>query len=130
MIKVGQSLWRGRGVFALRAFEPNEIIEQAPVKVIPLDQISHVEPTVLDSDCYRWGELDQELAVVLGSGSLYNHSIAPNARYQRRAGELVMEFVATRAIGCGDKILINDNGQVNDLTEIVFEGETWRWAKS
>lgn len=117
-------------MFALRAFGADDIIERAHVVVIPAEQILHLEPTVLDSYCYRWGEQDQELAIVLGTGSLYNHSFAPNARYQRRTGELVMEFVATRAIESGDEILINYNGQVDDLTPIVFEGDAWRWSKS
>lgn len=126
MVAVRPSEGKGRGVFALKDFAPGEVIERAPVIVIPAEQTRHIEATVLDNYTYCWGEEGKELALVLGAGSVYNHSSHPNAVYERAPDELEMRYVALREIAEGEEIFINYLGRSDDTTPVVFEGSSWR----
>ena len=42
--------------------------------------------------------------IVLGFGSLYNHSAQPNSRMDRRCAERVVEFVALRDIAPDEEV--------------------------
>jgi uncharacterized protein len=60
------------------------------------------------------------VAVVLGYGSLYNHSYKPNAYYRDRRNR-VKEFIALRDIAAGEEITINYNGSPHDPSDVGFE---------
>ncbi len=60
-------------------------------------------------------------AIVLGYGSIYNHSYVPNVLYFRKFDERVMEYVALRIIAAGEEITINHNGNPDDRTPVWFE---------
>jgi SET domain-containing protein len=111
---------RGRGVFALAPIGAGETIERAPVIPFPPEQWEHLERTVLDRYGFDWGEDGRSGAIVLGFGSLYNHSYTPNARYLRRLEEQVMEFVALRGIAAGEEITVNYNGRPDDRSPMWF----------
>lgn len=105
--EVIESPGRGRGVFALRAIHAGETVERAPVIEIPGPQWDHLAQTVLHDHCFAWGPALQDAAIVMGHGSFYNHSYAPNARFIRHLGERVMAYVARRDIAAGEEITIN-----------------------
>lgn len=105
--RVVESPGRGRGVFATRALEAGEVIERAPVIVIPGDEWEDMQETSLAEHCFSWGPTLADAAVVFGHGSFYNHSYSPNARFVRRLEEQAMEYVARRAIAAGEEITIN-----------------------
>ncbi len=96
--------------------------------VIPGEQACHIEKTILDHYCFDWGKDGSQLAVLLGLGSIYNHSYQPNARYVRKLEERIMQFVALRDIEVGEEICVNYNGKPDDGTEIAFREETWERA--
>jgi SET domain-containing protein len=106
-VEVAPSLLGGRGVFALRRFEPEELIEACPVVPIPTEDVSAVCTTVLGHYVYEW---DDGVAMALGFGSLYNHAPAPNARYERDTDPAVLRVVATQPIEAGDEVLIDYTG--------------------
>lgn len=110
VIRVGSSKGKGRGVFARRQIAEGELIEQAPVLVIPAAEWKHLEQTMLYSYCFSWGAEHQHAALALGFGSLYNHSYQPNAAYVKRLAEGVIDFVALRQIAPGQEITINYHG--------------------
>lgn len=112
---------KGRGVFALRPFRANERIERAPVIIIPSEQSAHIEQTELGFYWYNWRVEADDAAIVLGCGSIYNHSYRPNARYVRRFEDEVMEYFAVRDIAEGEEICINYNGDPDDLSEVWFD---------
>ena len=106
-LEVAPSQLGGRGVFARRPFEPDELIEACPVVVVPSEDVAAVCSTVLGHYVYEW---DEGVAVALGFGSLYNHAAVPNARYERDADPDVLRVVAARPIQSGDEVLIDYTG--------------------
>lgn len=120
MIHVGSSKGKGRGVFARRQLAEGELIEQAPVLVIPGAEWRHIEQTVLYNYCFSWGPDLEHAALALGFGSLYNHSYQPNAVYIKRMAEMVIDFIALRKIGLGEEITVNYNGSPGDQAPMWF----------
>jgi SET domain-containing protein len=94
----------GRGVFANRNFKDAETIEVCPVIFIAdLDQ-SRWKGTMLEDYVFGWGH---NLAIVLGYGSLYNHSTDANVGQFRSLKDCIMTFYAKRAIKQGEQLFIN-----------------------
>ena len=110
MIHIGESGSRGRGLFARRPIGGGELIEAAPVVVVPREQIDHLDATVLGDYYFLWGETKKEAAILLGRCSLCNHSYEPNARFVLVPDQRTIEFVALRDIVVGEEITINYNG--------------------
>jgi uncharacterized protein len=111
---------RGRGVVAIRNIARDEIIERAPIIVIPEEQWDMIEPTTLRNYVFSWGPNDEHAAVALGYISMYNHSYAPNAKYVQSPDEVIIEIVALRDIHPGEEILVNYNGEPDDKEELWF----------
>ncbi len=109
-IFVAPSPGQGRGVFAAREIKKDEIIEECPCLTFQEgEEAEHIDHTPLVCYYYRWTEGIN--AIVLGYGSLYNHSSRPNALYRRNFENSSMEFVALRRIRAGEEITINYNGR-------------------
>jgi len=108
----------GRGVFATRNIRKGEIIETCPVILVSKRDPSNVDGVVMLRYFFYFGpgrKLKSAIAVVLGFGSLYNHSYEPNAKYVRRVSKRVVEFVAVKDIKKGEEITVNYNfGNPND----------------
>src|SRR5450432_3007553 len=110
MIALGQAGRKGRGVFAQRAFGPGELIETAPVLVIPAQEWAHIEPTILFHYTFCWGRNGEDAALAMGLGSFYNHSWRPNADYVTRLEDETIDFVALLPIAAGEEVTVNYNG--------------------
>lgn len=121
MIRVGHSLGKGRGIFALRKIASGETIEEAPVVVVPANQVTHLDATVLGDYYFVWGDDEKQAALLLGLCSLCNHSYEPNARFFTHAERQTIEFVALREIATGEEITANYNGRPDDKTAVWFE---------
>jgi len=117
-LAVFNSNGRGRGVFALKNFLAGEVIERAPVIIIPCDQWHATEKTILYNYCYAWGD---DAALALGFGSLYNHAYNPNAAYLKRIDQLLIEFIALRDIDAHEEITINYNSVPDDHSPLWFD---------
>lgn len=109
---------KGRGVFALIPFKKQELIERSPVIVIPQDQGGLVKDTVLGNYFFDW---DDDNAIALGYGSLFNHSYHPNAGYIYVPKEQVIDFFALDEIQPGEEITINYNGDPGGQLDTWFE---------
>jgi hypothetical protein len=103
-LRVGPAPGKGRGVFAARAFARGEVVEAAPVLVLPPHEQEAIDETVLAAYVFAWGDT---LAIALGFGSLYNHSWSPNLEYLKRFAEGIIEFVAIRDIAPGEELTTN-----------------------
>jgi uncharacterized protein len=113
---------KGRGVIARRKFHAGELIERPPVIVIPREQVALLRQTRLCSYYYEWGVDCRQAAIVLGYGSLYNHSYRPNARFVFREDEERLEFIALGEIFPGDEITINYNNLEESAAQpVAFE---------
>jgi len=120
-IRIDEVEGKGRGVFAVRRIHEGEVIERAPVLVIPSGEVETVSTTMLDHYVYDWSHDGSQLAVALGHGSLFNHAFEPNAIYTKSFEEGIIEYTALRDIEPGEELLINYNGRPTDLSPVWFE---------
>lgn len=118
LVEVRRVRGKGRGVFARRWIAAGEVIERAPVVVLPESVLWHDGgPTPLACYAFLWGA--GTVALALGYGSLYNHSYRPNARYDDVAPRTKI-FTALRTIAAGEEITINYNGDPEDREPVGF----------
>ncbi len=118
-LEIGQVPKKGRGVFASRNFKKGEIIETAPVIVLRTEDSALCEKTLLDTYLFGWTS-NKDGALVLGYGSLYNHSFHPNAIYEQDYKNKCMIYIAYKNIRKGDEILINYNKDPEDRNSICW----------
>jgi len=101
----------GRGVFASVDFKKNAVIEVCPVITMDAMDAELMMQTLLSDYVYEYDKKGCLLA--LGYGSLYNHHVKPNAKYEIGESEepypgmLELYIVATRAIAKDEEIYIN-----------------------
>ncbi len=112
---------KGRGVFAGEEIPSGTVFENAPVIAFPKGQWKYITKTKLSNYVFFWGEDLKAGAVALGTGSLYNHSYEPNARYIRNIKNRTVDFVALRDIHEGEEITVNYNCDPNDKTPVWFD---------
>jgi SET domain-containing protein len=123
MLKIDYTTARGRGVFATCHIPAGQVIEDAPVIVVPPEQMPFIKSTVLFEYFFQWKLNGEEAcAICLGNGSLYNHSLQhANARYIRLYDDLKIRFVALRDIHPGEEIMTNYNGDADCRRPLWFE---------
>lgn len=100
-----------RGVFATRDIQKGELIHEAPVIPYPNEDHELIEQTILADYVFQYGA--NHTAVLLGYGSLFNHSYTPNATYEINFDQHTFDFYAYTDIKAGEEILINYNGDVD-----------------
>lgn len=100
-IRIGETRV-GRGVIAVRDIAEGETIEVVPLLVVEeADSDGVLADYVVDP-----GDGTEGAVVMLGYGSLYNHSEDPNAEYIQHA-EDAYEFAATRDIAAGEEVTVS-----------------------
>lgn len=109
----------GRGVFAATDIIEGDLVELAPVIVMPYRYERFLlKRTLLRNYYYQWGEGRKIVAMCLGFGSLYNHSYNPNTSFIKHIDQEYIEFRALRSIRKDEEITINYNGNPNDKTKL------------
>lgn len=111
----------GRGVFSAADIPAGSVIEVSPVITMPISERPHLDETALYDYYFIWGEEDDQLAIVLGYGSMYNHSYEPNAQYAPDYEGNTLDFYALRDIKAGEEITVNYNGDPSEHDELWFE---------
>jgi len=115
-LRVVQAGRRGRGVVAEREISRGELIERAPVLIIPEAARAAVDPTNVGNYIFMWEHdtVGQDLysqkgraAVVLGYTSLVNHSPEPNCDTVRYIDACALDLVALRPIAAGEELTID-----------------------
>lgn len=114
---------RGRGIFTAKEISKGDLIEICPVIVLPQEEIEIVHNTKLHDYYFLWNLAQTECAIVLGYGSLYNHSYKPNAEYQMDLENNTMDFYCIKEIEPGEEITINYNGDPGDQGLVWFDKE-------
>jgi SET domain-containing protein len=102
---------KGRGVFSRTAIAKDSIIEECPLLVMPGDEYALLVSTRVADYCFFFDREKEELAIVLGFGSVYNHAIQSNACHQLDHGNRIMNIYAVNDIPAGQEICINYNGE-------------------
>ena len=119
LIYVKKIVGKGRGVFANRPIRKGMIIERVPVILFPVQEIyTETISTKLADYVFNWG--DDEVAIALGYGSLYNHSYQPNATYVA-GGRQTQVYSALRDIESDEEITVNYNGSPKNQAELWFD---------
>jgi SET domain-containing protein len=108
-----RTLKKGLGVFALKDFKEGEIIESAPVLIFDTKGRKNLEKTLLSHYVYPWRST-RGAALVLGYGSIYNHSFSPNADWKQNFKTKCMVYRALRPIKKGEEVTVNYNGEPDD----------------
>ena len=93
--------------------------------VIPGEQLSELAKTrLLDYAFFACGYDKNEAALLLGYGSLFNHSYEPNAEYKIITEENLIRFMAIKKIKKDEEIVMNYNGKTKDKTKLWFEARS------
>lgn len=98
-IAFGNSNVSGRGVFATEKINKGEIIEECPFIIAKLSELKNT--TMMD---YVYKLNEEECAVVLGYGFLYNHSNDPSAVWRADKNNKIIKFIALKDIEVGEEI--------------------------
>ncbi|MDO8554982.1 MAG: SET domain-containing protein-lysine N-methyltransferase [bacterium] len=122
-IKVIDIKGKGRGVVATQDIQAGETIEVCPIVFLSKKEIDFLEN---ESDVLRFYYLIQpeteKCCVMFGYGSIYNHSLSPNAEidYNEKIAENFLFFKTIKDIKAGEEIVFNyqfDNGIVDFLKQ-------------
>jgi SET domain-containing protein len=107
---------KGRGVFTSKEIKKGDIIEICPI--IELSKKDHymLIDNLLENYTFVWNTQKKSAAIVLGFGSLYNHSKSNNATYNKKIKENVMVFKATKNIAVNEEITIDYGDMHSDLS--------------
>lgn len=97
-----------------------ELIERCPVIEVPKSDVSNLKESILINYYFYYGANNERLAVALGFGSIYNHSYEPNATYEKKPKEKVIDFVALKNIRKDEEITVSYNyGDPNDKRPVT-----------
>ncbi len=94
----------GRGVFAACNIKKGEIIETCPIIEIPKDDTSKLNESVLVTYFLYFGKMKERLGMMLGFGSIYNHSETPNSNFKIYPKKEIVEFIALKNIKKDEEI--------------------------
>lgn len=125
-IYINQSSIEGLGVFARHSIKEGDVIEEAPLILIPEEQISDITKTRLLEYYFAWGHKFSEAAIGLGFASLYNHSFEPNAKYVKDIENSILRFVAIKDIRQDEEVVVNYNGHPDDKSKLWFQARAER----
>ncbi|MCI5081129.1 MAG: SET domain-containing protein [Saprospiraceae bacterium] len=118
---VGPSDLGGRGVFTAADIPAGSLIEISPVIVLSETDTGRIHKTKLHDYYFVWGKNDDQSAIILGYGSIYNHSFEPNAQYAPDFDGKTLQFYAIDKIEAGDEITVNYNGDPSVQRKLWFK---------
>lgn len=107
---------KGRGILAGEDIAKGDLIERSPVMIIPAEDRSKVDPSVIFTYVFMWENdtTEEDLykhqgraGIALGYTSLLNHSYAPNADFIRHIDHNFLDIIALRDIKGGEEITID-----------------------
>jgi uncharacterized protein len=116
--------YAGRGVRAVSTINKGELIERCPFIEVPRHEASLLNQSFLVTYFFYFGKLKEQVAIVLGFGSLYNHSAKPNATYKIDAKRSIVDFIALENISKDTEITFDyyhDSTPENKKNPLWFE---------
>lgn len=123
-VYIGKSkiITAGRGVYANCDIDKGKIIERCPVILVSKHDTSNLNESILVTYFFYFGRKREQLVVALGFGSIYNHSYKPNATFEIKPKEEIIDFVALKNIKKDDEITFNYyHGNTKDKSPLWFE---------
>jgi hypothetical protein len=117
-VRVGPSPLAGRGLFTTRPVRAGEVLDVAPVLIVPAAQRRHLDRTALGGHYWDW---DGDAAVAMGLISFTNHASPGNARWERDDDALTMTLVAVRDLPAGAEVLADYLADGDPSDELWFD---------
>lgn len=115
---VADSPLGGRGVFAAEAMALGEVVEVAPVIVLPAEERQLLESSSLRDHWYGWND-DGDMAVAFGHASFYNHADDPTCEYDAHEVLDALVLRLRRAVAADEELTIDYTG--GGVEELWFE---------
>ena len=107
------------GMYCTEAIQIDSVIEICPIIIIPAEQAREIiRSHVLYDYYFEWKK--ESIALALGYGSLYNHSIKPNAAFDADYPNQLIIFKALCFIPAGAEILVDYHAGTPD-EKVWFE---------
>ena len=110
---------KGRCVFTSSEIMQGSIIEICPVIILSKEDTLKIHETLLHDYYFLWNA-EEESAIALGYGSLYNHSETPNAQFELVYGDNEIHMIAAINIEPGSEITINYMEIKNEKYKLWF----------
>jgi SET domain-containing protein len=104
-IVVKKSKKYGRGLYAARDIAKGETVESSPAIILDKWESNRIASTILNCYAFSFGEEDS--AIALGFGSLFNHSEKENITYKSNLKKKTIEFKAIRDIKKDEQLFID-----------------------
>lgn len=101
-IGIGYSSSVERGVFAVDYITKGELIEVAPIIIVPANEVRGT--AIID---YAFKLNDSQYAIAFGNASLYNHKNQPMAEWKIDEQKRTISFFALRDISPSEEIFIS-----------------------
>ena len=105
-IYVGESKISGRGVFAKKDIQSGEILEECHFIELSESDFNKIY-TVLKDYVFTFPFGNKNNCVVFGLGSIYNHSLLPNAYWECDENKKLFRYITSKSIKKNDEIFIN-----------------------
>ena len=105
-IYVGESKISGRGVFAKKDIQSGEILEECHFIELNEKDFNKID-TVLKDYVFTFPFGNKNNCVVFGLGSIYNHSLLPNAYWECDENKKLFRYITSKSIKKNDEIFIN-----------------------
>jgi hypothetical protein len=103
---------KGRCVFAARDIAKGSLLLADPIILVAGEESDHMDKTAVGRYVFQWDDEDN-VAVVLGLGSLINHGLPENVALVSNYQDQTMEFYALTDIKEGQE-LVYDYGHDHD----------------
>jgi len=109
---------RGWGIFALRDFAMDELVERAPVVIMTGEEMVLLNQTKLHDYIFHWE--DGKCCMALGNVPIFNHQAPSNCEYFQDYEQAVIEIKTVRAIRTGEEMTINYMGDAENKEAVWF----------
>ena len=117
-VAIRTSKGKGRGVFATRRYRAGEVIETAPVLIVPKAQNEALAATFLEHYIFQTDN-KKHLVIGLGITSLFNHNEPANAEFFISVESIIVK--AKQAISIGAEVTIDYGWGPEEWAKVLGE---------
>jgi len=110
---------KGWGIFALRDFTVNELVESAPVVIMTAEEMILLNETKLHDYIFHWE--NGTCCMAMGYVPVFNHASPSNCEYFQDYKEGIIEIKTVQKVVIGEEMTINYHGDANVDKELWFK---------
>lgn len=110
---------KGWGIFALRNFDVNELVESSPVVIMTGEEMILLNQTKLHDYIFHWE--DGMCCMALGNVPIFNHAAPSNCEYFQDYDNGIIEIKTVKKILAGEELTINYMGDPDTKEAVWFK---------